>query len=183
MDPSSIQELSSLLSPPEDKERDTELDVSPSPYATPGTIGPSGNIVDSKNEPAASKQIWITDEVQEDGQNYNYDDPRPQPEYDMIFKQSVGTEDIFLGMGTKNPTTACCENLVVKIKLPGTNIKNVELDVTDKFLDCRTPKWRLGLHLPNKVESKQSKAKWISDKEELHITLLLQREYDFVNQI
>lgn len=40
---------------------------------------------------------------------------------------------------------------------------------------------RLGLYLPNKVESKQSKAKWISDKEELHITLLLQREYDFIN--
>lgn len=41
---------------------------------------------------------------------------------------------------------------------------------------------RLGLHLPHKVYSKQSKAKWISDIEELHITLLLNREYDFINQ-
>lgn len=41
---------------------------------------------------------------------------------------------------------------------------------------------RLGLHLPHKVKSKQSKAKWISDIEELHITLVLDREYDFINQ-
>ena len=41
---------------------------------------------------------------------------------------------------------------------------------------------RLGLHLPHKVHSKQSKAKWISDIEELHITLLMNREYDYLNK-
>jgi len=45
-------------------------------------------------------------------------------------------------------------------------------------LFCR----RLGLYLPHEVDEKQTKAKWISDKEELHVTLLLKREYDFVNQ-
>lgn len=82
----------------------------------------------------------------------------------MIFKQTVGTEDIYLGMGAKNPTTSSCENIVVrlaisagssltssirlfpyqvKIKLPGADIGKVDLDVTDKFLDCRTPKWQV----------------------------------------
>ncbi len=37
------------------------------------------------------------------------------------------------------------------------------------------------MHLPHKVDNKQSKAKWINDKEELHITLLLNRDYDFIN--
>lgn len=41
---------------------------------------------------------------------------------------------------------------------------------------------RLGLHLPHKVNSQQSKAKWISDLHQLHVTLLLNREYDFINQ-
>ncbi len=30
-----------------------------------------------------------------------------------MFKQAVTTEDIFLGMGAKNPTTASCEDLLV----------------------------------------------------------------------
>ena len=89
------------------------MDITPSPYATPGSIGPSvsGKQTDSKLQ-AVTKDIWRDDEVAVN-QHYEYDDPRPQPEYDVIFKQSVGTEDVFLGMGTKNPTTASCENLVV----------------------------------------------------------------------
>ena len=59
----------------------------------------------------------------------------------MIFKQAVGAEDIFLGMGNKNPTTASCEDLVVRIKLPAVNAKDIELDITEVFLDCRTSKW------------------------------------------
>ena len=42
------------------------------------------------------------------------DDPRPQPEYDMVFRQAVSAEDVYLGMGNKNPTTASCEELVVR---------------------------------------------------------------------
>lgn len=62
---------------------------------------------------SAGKDIWNVEEVSEK-QQYEYNDPRPQPDYDMIFKQSVGTEDVFLGMGAKNPSTASCENMVVK---------------------------------------------------------------------
>ena len=33
----------------------------------------------------------------------------------MVFKQAVTAEDMFLGMGRKNATTACCEDLVVRM--------------------------------------------------------------------
>ena len=33
--------------------------------------------------------------------------------YELLFQQKVTSEDIFLGMGNKNPSTACCEDLVV----------------------------------------------------------------------
>lgn len=33
--------------------------------------------------------------------------------YEMVFQQSVATEDAFLGMGSKTPLTASCEDLVV----------------------------------------------------------------------
>ena len=33
--------------------------------------------------------------------------------YDIHFKQSVTAEDIYLGLGNKNPSTASCEEMVV----------------------------------------------------------------------
>ena len=96
-----------------------DLDVGSSPYATPASIGPktvaTPRSVHGKSFPnssSASKEIWTADEVEEKSP-YEYDDPRPQPEYDMVFRQAVGAEDVFLGMGNKNPTTASCEELVV----------------------------------------------------------------------
>ena len=44
------------------------------------------------------------------------------------------------------------------------------------------PPSRLGLHLPYKVDSKQSRARWLSEAEVLEITLRMQREYDFLNK-
>lgn len=87
--------------------------MTPSPYATPGSIGPKAE--DKLAGPKCQSEgenIWNADEVS-GNQQYEYDDPRPQPDYEMMFKQSVGTEDVFLGMGLKNPSTASCESMVV----------------------------------------------------------------------
>jgi hypothetical protein len=88
--------------------------VTPSPYATPGSIGPASNAAgkSDSNSQSGGKEIWDVEEVSEK-QQYEYDDPRPSPEHDVIFKQAVGTEDVFLGMGPKNPSTASCESMVV----------------------------------------------------------------------
>lgn len=40
---------------------------------------------------------------------------------------------------------------------------------------------RLGLHLPHKVANRETKAKWISDKETLEVIMKLEREFDFAN--
>lgn len=89
--------------------------MSASPYATPGAIGPGLKAEDKPDQKCQSerKDIWNVDEVS-GSQQYEYDDPRPQPDYEMMFKQSVGTEDVFLGMGPKNPSTASCESMVVR---------------------------------------------------------------------
>lgn len=79
--------------------------------------------------------------------------------YELLFRQSVGAEDVFLGMGGKSPATASCPYQVVssylrqpsvkcglaftsfqvRISLPATQLHEVELRVTDTFLDCSTP--------------------------------------------
>lgn len=38
--------------------------------------------------------------------------------YDIILKQSVGTEDIFIGLSGKDPSSMCCEAMLVTFILP-----------------------------------------------------------------
>jgi hypothetical protein len=40
--------------------------------------------------------------------------------YDFRYKQSVTTSDNFLGMSGKDPSSTCCEQLVVVLQLPQT---------------------------------------------------------------
>ena len=37
------------------------------------------------------------------------DDGRLRPKYEFIYKQAIGTEDAFLGMGDKDPSSTSCE--------------------------------------------------------------------------
>ncbi|MGH0158012.1 UNVERIFIED_CONTAM: hypothetical protein FKN15_057687 [Acipenser sinensis] len=101
--------------------------------------------------------------------------------YEILFKQKITTEDVFLGMSRKDPSSACCECMLIKIKLPDTKIADVFLDVKEKFLDLRSPKFKLGLHLPHPVDSKTGKACFISEAQTLEVTLTMQREMDFIN--
>ncbi len=60
--------------------------------------------------------------------------------YEMHYKQRITTEDVFLQMGNKNPSSASCEDLVITIQLPDTKLAEIILDITKLFLDCRCPK-------------------------------------------
>ncbi|XP_052689406.1 dynein axonemal assembly factor 6-like [Crassostrea angulata] len=186
--PEHISSLAHMLKPPdEDSDSDCELDQRPTSYGKmgPGEIGPSTQknqksekVPESKGNP---KDIWGDDEVPEGSEFDTTFDPRPQPEYDIVFKQAVSSEDMFLQMGNKTPSTASCEDMVIKIKLPDTKAADLTLDVKTKFLDLRTPKYKLGLHLPHPVNHKTGKAQWDGDKNILNVTLRMQREYDFIN--
>ena len=86
-----------------------------SPYATPGSIGPQSTSTPSTSlGPSTSKDSKVeTQKVDKKSPHEVNNDPRPQPEYDMVFRQAVSAEDVYLGMGNRNPTTASCEELVV----------------------------------------------------------------------
>ncbi|XP_044538815.1 dynein axonemal assembly factor 6 [Gracilinanus agilis] len=133
------------------------------------------------NKPENRKDIWDPEEVPEGSEFDDMWDPREQPEYDIIFKQHVGAEDVFLGMTRKDPSTACCEDLLVKIKLPSIKSSDITLDIHEKVLDLRTPKHKLVLHLPHPVDSKTGKASFITETEILEVTLTMKREFDFLN--
>ncbi|XP_007507071.1 dynein axonemal assembly factor 6 [Monodelphis domestica] len=184
---SALQALSKLLSSPEEEEDALDQVLYPSTSTgalSPGNIGPAKkeeSKVNPPNKPENRKDIWDPEEVPEGSEFDDMWDPREQPEYDIIFKQHVGAEDVFLGMTRKDPSTACCEDLLVKIKLPGIKSSDITLDIHEKVLDLRTPKHKLVLHLPHPVDSKTGKASFITETEILEVTLTMKREFDFLN--
>lgn len=50
--------------------------------------------------------------------------------FDFFFKQNVGSEDNFLGLSGKTPSSIHCDILVIKLTMPGEDIRNVDLRVT-----------------------------------------------------
>lgn len=133
-------------------------------------------------EKKITKDIWDEDEVEEGAEFDTTDDPREQPEYDIVYKQKIATEDIYLGMSNKNGATSSCEDMIVKIKLPGVEkFNDIDLDLHEKFLDCRTTRFRLGLHLPHPVDPSKSSAEFKVEDETLSLTMAMNRDLDFIN--
>ncbi|XP_064637972.1 dynein axonemal assembly factor 6-like [Lineus longissimus] len=183
--PHTMNALTQILKPPGvESDSDEEIDKTTTvSRVNPGDIGPkkSASGQDKKKEVANKKDIWDTEEVQEGAEFDDIHDPRPQPEYDIVYKQAVSSEDMFLQMGNKTPMTSSCEDMVVKIQLLDTKGSDIELDVKKTFLDCRTPKFKLGLHLPHPVDHKAGKAQWDNANHVLNVTLRIIRDYDMFN--
>ncbi|XP_022253383.1 protein PIH1D3-like [Limulus polyphemus] len=111
-----------------------------------------------------------------------HDDKRQKPSYDILYKQQVTTEDVYLQMGNKGPSSVSCEDMVIRIHLPGTqSIEEIKLDVTKSFVNCSTKTFRLGLHLPHQVDPQAGRAEWNGCKEKLVISLRLVRPFDELN--
>ena len=103
------------------------------------------------------------------------DDGREVPEYDIHYKQNVGSEDVFLGMSGKTPLTSDCKFMVLRIKLPGAKLKDIDLTVEKQKIIVQDPTYRLCTYLPYPAEDKKGRAQWIAEKEVLSVTLPILR--------
>ncbi|XP_016305218.1 protein PIH1D3-like [Sinocyclocheilus anshuiensis] len=183
-----LQALSALLSPNHEDEEEDLQQVKPMARMGPRHIGSPAALSEKKNKEGStayvkknSKNIWDEDEVTEGAYFDDLTDPRPQPEYEIVLKQSVGTEDLFLSLSRKDPSSMCCDSMLVRVKLPDTKASDLVLDVRETFLDLRTPKYKLGLHLPHPVHKQEGNARFIVEREELEITLPMNRPMDCIN--
>ena len=147
---------------------------------TPGMIGPpkTAALVKAKPKPkpaADSNEIWDADAV--NAVDDEPDDGRPQAEYEIVYKQSVSPEDMFLGVDPeRHPGVSCSDALLLKVLLPGTKLADIELDVRATFVRVQAPKLKLKAWLPEKVDATKGNAKWDGDKETLVVTLPIVHE-------
>ncbi|KAK9824622.1 hypothetical protein WJX72_011800 [[Myrmecia] bisecta] len=175
----SFEALSKLLYPPVQQEE--RAASSTAAAAGPGSVGPA-YVAQDVTIPAPKPRrdiadIWEDEEIALATED-DLDDGRRQPSYEFIYKQAVGTTDAFLGLSDKDPSSTCCEDLVLTISLPGTkSLAELDLDVQPTRVQLRSPLYKLALPLPHKVDEKQGSAKWDAKKEMLCVTLRIVRDF------
>jgi hypothetical protein len=124
-----------------------------------------------------AKSIWNIDEIPTEDAVVNYRDDRPCPRYEFSYKQLVGTQDTFLGLGDKTPSSADCSHLIVKVHFPGCKMKDLDLDVTKERIKVESKTLRLFTYLPVAVDKDNGNAKFDTSKEVLTVTLPILREF------
>ena len=130
----------------------------------------------------ASKEenvIWEGEDVKEEPKRDKKEN-RKRPEFDVIYKQNVRTEDVYLGMSGLNPGSGDCQIIKIKIQLPGTKLPEIQCDITPKCLTLQTPVFYLQHYFANEVKDKDANAKWVSDIEELHLDIpVVKKDFPF----
>jgi hypothetical protein len=71
--------------------------LAPGDIGIPSKTSTPSNTSDDVKKPENDSNIWHPSEVNTI-KNCQTEDPRKVPEYEIKFKQAVGTEDIFLGV-------------------------------------------------------------------------------------
>ena len=98
----------------------------------------------AENKPKTKKKvvdknaIWEDEEVPEVTIPLTFleQDTRERPQYEILYKQKVGSHDVYLGLDfEKDPSTSAADSLTVKIHLPKeTNTEEANLDITSYSL-------------------------------------------------
>lgn len=130
----------------------------------------------TKKEPTIAKgnEIWTAEEVASITAKV---DTRTVPEYEILYKQKIGAEDVYLGMDfTRDSSLLSCEGLVVRTKLPLTaSVRDIEVEVESQVIHVRTKEYKLRADLPETVVEKKGAAKWDPIKHELSVTVTILR--------
>lgn len=140
-----IELLKNLLSSKDNENKDTgdnEINATSSPVPpniSTSTITPKDMVkmnVSTKKERISDKYaIWDKSEVPEVSIPLVFTDEgdnRERPKYEILYKQTVDTNVVYLGLDfEKDPSSSSAECLVVKIELPKEkSISNLNIDVT-----------------------------------------------------
>merc|ERR1719163_2313190 len=87
-------------------------------------------------------------------------DDRKMPEYEILHRQQVGATDAYLNLMESDGSSDHCHEMLVKIWLPDTQLKDISLDVLEDRVLLNAPKYRLNVALPYKVKKDSGNAKW-----------------------
>lgn len=174
--PSNLELLHSLLNP-ENSDSEPEIDDRVPTTHTAFKTADSAlkSQLSSKNvvQPNADPQTIEEWEEREALLTVNELEHRISPEYNIIYKQTVSPEDIYLPLSNKTPATNSCEEICIEIQLPNetVDVDQMVLDIRDDRVDLQTPIYRLNVPFPKQIDPDHGKAEWNSLKKMLTLTL------------
>ncbi|KAF5298420.1 hypothetical protein FQR65_LT01198 [Abscondita terminalis] len=184
---SDILKLAELLKPPKNcsDSEDSDAEVS-------NCLEPLPNDVGKKPKPSVYTKITSEtrpkkyDPETEDALYFDEEavaatEWRKTPHWDVSYKQQVTASDVFLQMEAKSPSTASCEDMIIKIHLPEEDHVNIDLKIKEQSITLVSPKYKLDVPLPHPVDPQRGNAQWDKDTENLIVTLRMNREFDFIN--
>ena len=87
----------------------------------------------------STTSIWDDNEILSRDAIHSAEDGRKRPLYEILIGQHVGTEDVYLGMSDKTPSSLHCDRLVIRIALLGERLSDVDLDVTEDKVTVQSP--------------------------------------------
>jgi hypothetical protein len=145
----------------------TSVMAAESPSVVTRARVPASTRTKPKADPSA---IWDAAEVGDEPDDI--DDGRPQPEYNIVYKQNVSPEDMFLGIDPlRHSGVSCSDALALRIRLPGCKLADLDLDVRPTYVRLQAPKYKLKAYLPATVDEKRGKATWDKEAETLTVSL------------
>lgn len=166
-----INDLSKLLDDSREAENAKGRQFNQKPVATAPMVVQRAGAGDSSTAPKHSDNIWDDSEVPNEDALLNARDERPCPRYEISYKQSIGTEDTFLGFSDKTPLSGDCTHIVIKIHFPGSVMKDLDLDVSSNRIMAASRTLKLFTYLPTDVDESNGKAAFDKKKEVLTVTL------------
>lgn len=178
----SIEDLENLKKIIDPDEEDTSYySTSSGSTLTPGDfvggrkeMAPAHAKIEAKVNRKKANDIWKAEEINNPAAKKS--DDRPEPEFEILYKQRVSPQDVYLGLSDLDPSSRSCQDLLIKISLPGTKQNEISLDVEANLLKLQAPHFALILPLPHTVEEKNGNAKWDNFKGTLEITLPIVKE-------
>ena len=173
MNMDNLSALSNLMQESSEAQKQQEQQVAPVSLNNTTVRTPS-SVTAKKSEDELSKEIWLESEIPTEDMllaRAGLSNQLPTPKYEFRYKQSVGTEDTYLGMSDKSPGSFDCTHLVVKVHFPNSKMRDLDLDVTKNRIKVESKTHRLFTYLPVNVFHEKGSAKFDSKKEVLSVTL------------
>jgi hypothetical protein len=191
LDANMLQGLTSLLGV---EQAQAEKESLPPNYIAAGQGGKAGGFVPGQTKMAVKKPADLQkkkDDVWEDqdlraGSGVTVKDKgddRAEPKYDILLRQDLGSQDLYLNLGDRDPGSDHCNTIVVKVFMPDTELKNISLEVLQDRVLVQAPKYRLNLALPHPVRKDDGKAEWEKLKACLKVTLPIEQKITYVQNI
>jgi hypothetical protein len=103
-----------------------------------------------------------------------------EPEYEILYQQKINAEDVFFNLRDIDNSCDHCEQLTVKIKMPGAFFKDITLDVFPDRLVVQSGDYYLSLALPQPVKKDEGNAKWDKGSSTLTVILPINRVVKYI---